>query len=374
MNSPRDASFPSLICCGSGFNYLFFRAIVRQERSAFSRKAIPSLLVPPPSALLWLYPHLSPLLQRKLTILNHLQHLLFRSTNQMYFNLCMSLLHLPLPTRTCNQITSLQMAREVTLATMTDLQQAIKQLSHEDDFDGSRSFTFSSSHGGSADHNTDTDADGKDCQKTARHKLAENAKMATEEQATLASTYAFSPSLVSCRLTLKMSGDSRNEDESPGNGILRRHSHFPEEKTAPAHPLDPRWLSDSSSAIPPPISASPTISGSGRHLHLAHSALPGVNVKSPSSPYGWTNPQRTATAILMHQRRSSQQQAAQVSLTTLWLRYGFKRSNPTPPLLCDPQRLADNNSNNHSNNETTTTGSGRESGLEQLEYLSCSCY
>ena len=69
------------------------------------------------------------------------------------------------------------------LATMTDVQQAVEQLGHKGDVDGSRSFTFSSIRSESTDRDTDTDADGKGWHKTARQKLAENAKMAAEEQA-----------------------------------------------------------------------------------------------------------------------------------------------------------------------------------------------
>jgi hypothetical protein len=144
---------------------------------------------------------------------------------------------------------------EVMLATMTDVQQAIEQLGHKDDFDGSRSFTFSSSHGESTDHDTDTDADGEDWHKTARHKLAENAKMAAEEQAALESAEIRVPTRSTVPpIDVEMSDDSGDEDESPPNGILRRHSHIPEEdeeETAPPHlPVAARRFSDSSSVQP----------------------------------------------------------------------------------------------------------------------------
>ena len=141
------------------------------------------------------------------------------------------------------------------LATMTDVQQAIEQLGHKDDFDGSRSFTFSSSHGESTDHDTDTDADGEDWHKTARHKLAANAKMAVDEQAALESAEIRVPTRSTVPpIDVEMSDDSGDEDESPSDGILRRHSHIPEEdeeETAPPHPpVTARRLSDSSSVQP----------------------------------------------------------------------------------------------------------------------------
>ncbi|KAF8261196.1 hypothetical protein EI94DRAFT_1833440 [Lactarius quietus] len=104
---------------------------------------------------------------------------------------------------------------EVMLATMTDVQKAIEQLGHKDDLDGSRSFTFSSTRGESTDHETDTDADGEDWHKSARQKLAENAKMAAEDRPRLTLTFA------------DLLGDE--DESSPPNGISRRHSHIPEE-------------------------------------------------------------------------------------------------------------------------------------------------
>jgi hypothetical protein len=118
------------------------------------------------------------------------------------------------------------------LATMTDVQQAIEQLGHKDDFDGSRSFTFSSTRGESTDHDTDTDADGEDWHKTARQKLAENAKMAAEEQAAQDSAEIRVPTRSTAPpIDVEMSDDSGDEDESsPPNGLLWCHSHIPEEE------------------------------------------------------------------------------------------------------------------------------------------------
>jgi hypothetical protein len=136
---------------------------------------------------------------------------------------------------------------EVMRATMTDVQQAIEQLGHKDDFDGSRSFTFSSIRGESTDHDTDTDADGEDWHKSARQKLAENAKMAADEQAALDSAENRAPIRSTVPpIEVEMSDDSGDEDVAPH--LL--HSHIPEEDeegTASPHPpVGGRRLSDSS--------------------------------------------------------------------------------------------------------------------------------
>jgi hypothetical protein len=147
---------------------------------------------------------------------------------------------------------------EVMLATMTDVQQAIEQLGHKDDFDGSRSFTFSSTRGESTDHDTDTDADGEDWHKTARQKLAENAKMAAEEQAAQDSAEIRVPTRSTAPpIDVEMSDDSGDEDESsPPDGLPRRHSHIPEEEeeetASPPRPppVTSRRFSGSSSIQP----------------------------------------------------------------------------------------------------------------------------
>jgi hypothetical protein len=133
---------------------------------------------------------------------------------------------------------------------MTDVQQAIEQLGHKDDFDGSRSFTFSSIRGESTDHDTDTDADGEDWHKSARQKLAQNAKMAADEQAALDSAETRAPIRSTVPpIEVEMSDDSGDEDEAHPNGHLL-HSHIPEEDeegTASPHPpVGGRRFSDSS--------------------------------------------------------------------------------------------------------------------------------
>lgn len=129
---------------------------------------------------------------------------------------------------------------EVMLATLTDVQQAIEQLGHKDDGDGSRSFTFSSSHGEStdheSDHDTDADVGGEDWHRSARQKLAENAKKVVEEQAAREAAEG--------RVTLRssappidveLSDDSGDEGDgllgqSSPNGLNSRPPHIPEEE------------------------------------------------------------------------------------------------------------------------------------------------
>ena len=134
---------------------------------------------------------------------------------------------------------------EVMRATMTDVQQAIEQLGHKDDLDGSRSFTFSSSRDESTDrdtdHDTDADVDGDDWHKSARQKLAEKAKKVVEEQA--------ARDAIGGRVTLRppidveLSDDSGDEGHGPSpNGHGRKHPHIPEEEevdiTAPHRQVD----------------------------------------------------------------------------------------------------------------------------------------
>ena len=153
---------------------------------------------------------------------------------------------------------------EVMLATLTDVQQAIEQLGHKDDGDGSRSFSFSSSHGESTDHETDHDTDvdvgGEGWHRSARQKLAENAKKVVEEQAAREAAEG--------RLTLRssappidveMSDDSGDEGDGPfshssPNGH-DKHPHIPEED-------------ENESAAPPSqkISYSPSIQPSERFI------------------------------------------------------------------------------------------------------------
>jgi SAM domain (Sterile alpha motif) len=137
---------------------------------------------------------------------------------------------------------------EVMRATMTDVQQAIEQLGHKDDLDGSRSFTFSSSRDESTDrdtdHDTDVDVDGDDWHKSARQKLAEKAKKAVEEQA--------ARDAIDGRVTLRppidveVSDDSGDEGNGPSpNGHGRQHPHIPEEEevdiTAPNRQVDQKF-------------------------------------------------------------------------------------------------------------------------------------
>lgn len=176
---------------------------------------------------------------------------------------------------------------EVMRATMTDVQKAIEQLGHKDDFDGSRSFTFSSTRGESTDHETDTDADGEDWHKTARQKLAENAKMAAEEQAALDSAEIRAPFRSALPpIEVEMSDDSGDEDESPPNGHLL-HTHIPEEDeegTASPHPpVGGRRFSDSSSVQPSESYIVPSPDGP-REAVLAEIAATEAGVSTATQP------------------------------------------------------------------------------------------
>jgi hypothetical protein len=124
-------------------------------------------------------------------------------------------------------------------ATLTDVQQAIEQLGHKDDFDGSQSFTFSSSHDDSTDHemdhDTDADADGQDWHRGARQKLAEKAKKAVEEQAARDAAEDRMPMRsMTPPINIEVSDDSGDEGDGPSGGPSpngrRHHSHILEEE------------------------------------------------------------------------------------------------------------------------------------------------
>jgi SAM domain (Sterile alpha motif) len=165
---------------------------------------------------------------------------------------------------------------EVMLATMTDVQKAIEQLGHNDDFDGSRSFTFSSTRGESTDHDTDAEADGEDWHKGARQKLAEKAKKAAEMQAIRDAENGRVPMRSTVPpIDVEMSEDSGDEDEHPlhdlsPNGRTRRHSHIPEvdeEDPVPPQTQDRPPIPDSSSIqpsshylVPSPLQPAPEFS------------------------------------------------------------------------------------------------------------------
>jgi hypothetical protein len=162
---------------------------------------------------------------------------------------------------------------------MTDVQQAIEQLGHKDDVDGSQSFDFSSLHDESTDrdtdHETDADVDGEHWHKSARQKLAEKAKKVVEEQAardaidgrvTLRSTVP--------PIDVELSDDSGDEGDGPfgpssssPNGHGKKHPHIPEQEaidiTAPHRQVDqkptysPSIQPSERYIVPSPISAVP---------------------------------------------------------------------------------------------------------------------
>ena len=124
-------------------------------------------------------------------------------------------------------------------ATLTDVQQAIEQLGHKDDFDGSRSFTFSSTRGESTDHETDQDTDaevdGQDWHRDARQKLAEKAKKVVEEQAARDAAEGRMPMRSTAPpINVELSDESGDEADGPSGGPssngLRQHPHIPEEE------------------------------------------------------------------------------------------------------------------------------------------------
>jgi len=160
-------------------------------------------------------------------------------------------------------------------ATLTDVQQAIEQLGHKDDFDGSQSFTFSSSHGDSTDHeadhdDTDADADGQGWHKGARQKLAEKAKKAVEEQAARDAAEGRIPMRsTEPPINVEMSDDSGDEADGPLGGSSnghRQHPHIPEEEeddiVAPHGHVDHPTYSPSIQPseryiVPSPVSTAP---------------------------------------------------------------------------------------------------------------------
>jgi SAM domain (Sterile alpha motif) len=179
---------------------------------------------------------------------------------------------------------------EVMLATMTDVQQAIEQLGHNDDFDGSRSFTFSSTRGESTDHETDAEADGEDWHKGARQKLAEKAKKAAEMQAVRDAENGRVPMRSTVPpIDVEMSEDSGDEDEHPPhdlspNGRTRLQSHIPEvdeEDPVPPqtqdHPLildSPPIQPSSHYLVPSPLQPAPEFSQESDVPTATQSLLP----------------------------------------------------------------------------------------------------
>jgi SAM domain (Sterile alpha motif) len=164
---------------------------------------------------------------------------------------------------------------EVMRATLTDVQKAIEQLGHKDDFDGSQSFTFSSSHEDSTDqetdHDTDADANGQGWHKGARQKLAEKAKKAVEELAARDAAEGRMPVRSTAPpINVEMSDDSGDEADGPSGGPsngYRQHPHIPEEEedeiAAPRGHVDHHSTYSSSIQpserfiVPSPVSTAP---------------------------------------------------------------------------------------------------------------------
>jgi hypothetical protein len=125
---------------------------------------------------------------------------------------------------------------EVMQATMTDVQKAIEQLG-QDDRDGTRSFSFASTRHGDTDRETDTETDGdtslredgEDWHRSARDKLAKQARKVVEAKAaTELEIRSLAPPI-----DIEMSDESEAEevDDSFQNihRFTRDHPHIPEE-------------------------------------------------------------------------------------------------------------------------------------------------
>ncbi|KAI0941212.1 hypothetical protein AcV7_002842 [Taiwanofungus camphoratus] len=124
---------------------------------------------------------------------------------------------------------------EVMKATMTDVQKAIEQLGRSD-HDGSRSFSFTSSHGGSTDHSdadSESDADnagGFGWSKGARTKLALRAQQANAERAAKereVSAPGTPLRSLAPPIDFEMSDESEGEEDELLNGRSRSRSHSP---------------------------------------------------------------------------------------------------------------------------------------------------
>lgn len=121
---------------------------------------------------------------------------------------------------------------EVMHATMTDVQKAIEQLGR-DDRDGTRSFSFASTRHGDTDTETDGDSslreDGEDWHRSARDKLAEQARKVVEAKAAAGlDIRSLAPPI-----DIEMSDESEAEevDDTFQNvhRVARDHPHIPEE-------------------------------------------------------------------------------------------------------------------------------------------------
>ncbi|KAL4245817.1 hypothetical protein ABKN59_001635 [Abortiporus biennis] len=135
---------------------------------------------------------------------------------------------------------------EMMRATLTDVQQAIEQLGRND-HDGTRSFSFASSHGDYTDRSeTETDhedeADDEDWHKGVREKLAARAKQENDERAARAAAEASLPSTpirsTAPPIDVELSDESEDEEEEePVQRVLKRHSdpYIPSTSRIPSH-------------------------------------------------------------------------------------------------------------------------------------------
>lgn len=135
---------------------------------------------------------------------------------------------------------------EVMKATMTDVQKAIEQLGQNDRDDGARSFSFASTRYGDTDRETDTETDGgaslregeedgEDWHRSARDKLAEQARKVAEAKDATAADIMPQRSLAP-PIEIEMSDESEAEEDDDAfnqfrnlHQFSRDHPHIPEE-------------------------------------------------------------------------------------------------------------------------------------------------
>ncbi|KAI0638634.1 hypothetical protein C8Q77DRAFT_1092036 [Trametes polyzona] len=153
-------------------------------------------------------------------------------------------------------------------ATMTDVQKAIEQLGRNDR-DGSRSFSFASSHGDYSersetetedDHDADAEEDGMTWHKDARAKLAERAQRENEQRQ--AREAEEQPRAMIPPIDVEVSDESDGEDDEAPHSP-RRHQQYPRiaevdeeaeadesKDTVPLTPLAPASAISDESIIP----------------------------------------------------------------------------------------------------------------------------
>ncbi|KAG2138092.1 uncharacterized protein EDB93DRAFT_729944 [Suillus bovinus] len=204
---------------------------------------------------------------------------------------------------------------EVMHATMTDVQKAIEQLG-QDDRDGTRSFSFASTRHGDTDTETDGNTslreDGEDWHRSARDKLAEQARKVVEAK-TAAGVQIRS---VAPPIDIEMSDESEAEevDDSFQNihRVARDHPHIPEEDEEDNDNNGAVTLSHGrrsfsmTSPVTPPLQDLPSLSpNDGEQTAKVHKTTFSVTSTSTS--------RAISPAPTNHERTGSQSRSAPVS-------------------------------------------------------------